>query len=617
MRQYEAKEAEESADLASGGAVRLLAPDELTGDYDRADRGRVIVRALKQRFDLTEHDCWIIVPSDNDQLNRIALGDALRTYVNEQYYRRAIVLISDDAGIDINGDRMFGDCEITFRHIEANDLADLLAYYRLVQFADDVIVVSLEEPYSCSAWIGNCGITLEQFVRDGIYCAKPVNWGWWNASSRTIVQAIRENTSQFADKNVYIFGLTRFAGDICRSLRDCGFEVAGLLDSNPEKDGFHVEMSLRCQLPEHALCPYDENAIIIVVEKHARAMRGCLAKLGYRDDQIYEIPLDWGIARSLGDDVATLKEEFSKACAGYELRQQLGDGLLITSIGGTGDVFWLCTLLPEYLKCSSIENYTLLLEKRKSSKADAHVAALFGIDGIRTCPIDDLLALYKAWDFFGGCRMNMKPDLHLGSRLVRNILPKKENGHFPPWRHHLNSMRFQYFFYEGPLDLAAPVQHPVPEDMFSRVGFRLGMTVVLAPYANAYSSVLLEHTDFWDRLARALIGRGYDVCTNCSTDEGAIEGTLGICVPFDEIADFLNRAGGFVSIRSGLCDIASIASDCTMVLLYERGTGIIPDTFSLKRMGVHPHATDLVYTGNVEELLCEVLEQFSPLDNIE
>lgn len=607
----------ESADTAPESTVRSTMPDELKGDYDRADRGRGIVRALKQELDLTEYDLWIIVPSDNDQLNRIALGDVLKTYVNEQYYRRAIVLISDGADVDIDGDRKLGGCKITFRHMAADDLADLLAYYRLVQFADDVIVVSLEEPYSCSAWIGNCGITLEQFVRDGIYYAKPVNWGWWNVSSQIVVQAIKDNASQFEGKNVYVFGQTRFAGDICHSLRNCGFEVAGLLDGNLENEGFNGELSLCCLQPERALCPYDADAVIVVVERHARAMRGRLAKLGYQDDQICEIPINWGIARPLCDDETTLEEEFSKACAGYKLRQQIGDEMLVTSIGGTGDVFWLCALLPGYLKRFSIEDYTLLLENRKSSKADVRVAGLFGIDGIRTCPIDDLLALYKAWDFFGSRRMNMKPDLHLGSRLVRNVQPKRENGHYPPWRNHLNSMRFQYFYYKGPLELAVPARYPVPEDLFSRVGLRPGMTVVLAPYANAYRSRLIEHTDLWSQLARALVGRGYDVCTNCATDEKAIEGAPEICVPFDEVVDFLNRAGGFVSIRSGLCDIASAASDCTMVLLYEQGTGIIPDTFSLKRMGVHPHAIDLVCTGDVEELLREILEQFPPLDSVE
>ena len=597
-------------------ADQVAIVDELGNDYDQANKGREIVRALKRELGATEHDCWIVMPSDNDRLNQIALGGILETYLNEKFYRSAVVLISEDAGVVLDGEQTMGDCTIAFRRMAAESLADVLSYYRLVQFADDVIVVSLEEPYSCSAWIGTNGITLEQFVRDGIFYAKPVFWKWWNASLQVIDQVLEDKAPQLADKNIYIFGSTRFAGDICRALRSRGFEVAGLLDSDPEKEGFNDELALQCQPPEWALCPHDEHAAIVVVAKHAREMRGSLAMLGYLDDQILEIPVDWGVARPLDDDEETLEKEFSKACAGYELRRQFGNGKLITSIGGTGDVYWLCALLPGYLSHSSIEDYTLLLEQRKSSKADARVAALFGVDKIRTCSIDDLLALYKAWEFFGGNRMNMKPDLHQGSRLVRNIQPKKEAGHYPPWRHHLNSMRFQYFSYEGPFELAAPSLHPVSEDLFSRLGIRPGKTVLLAPYANAFRSKLLEYTDVWDRLAHALIERGYDVCTNCAPDEKAIEGTLGICVPFEEITDFLNRAGGFISLRSGLCDIASAASACTMVLLYEQGSGVIPDTFSLSRMGLHSQSVDLVYDGDVEEVVRKTLDRFPPLDDV-
>ena len=587
------------------------ATDEIQRDYLQAVHGWELVHEMKRAYGLDVQTCWVLLPSQDRRLNDLAMGEALCEFLKEKYYQNALVISCDSCDEGMRSE-MRGDCRVIFRSLAPDDLEAILAYYRLVQFASDVIVVSLEEPYSCAAWLGHFGIDLESFVRDGIFHGRPVNWMWWNVDGEAIARVVREHARLLANRHVILYGKTRSAIDIVQMLREQGIEPQCVLDSNSEKEGFDARLALPCFLPERALVPYDDAALIVVPSKYAREMRGRLSELGYHGNQVLEVPVAGDSSSVQDDGIETLDREFAIARKGYRARMRIGGGKLIMSIGGTGDVYWLCSLLPGYLRNSGIDEYTLLFEERPSSKADAEIAALFGIDAPKTCSIQELMALYKAWEFFGGERLDMKPDLHLGSRLIKSIQPPKQDGHYPEWRNHLACMRYQYFVYPGSQELAQLEKRPIDERTFAQQGLRRGCTVMLSPYSNAFRSSLLG-TGFWPKLAAALSDRGYDVCANCSDAASAVEGTVPMFLPYNEMVGFLDYAGGFVASRSGLCDIVSSASACAMVLLYDKGVGVIPDTFSLRRMGLQPSSSDFVFEGDVDALLGKVLEKYPVL----
>ena len=151
------------------------------------------------------------------------------------------------------------------------------------------------------------------------------------------------------------------------------------------------------------------------------------------------------------------------------------------------------------------------------------------------------------------------------------------------------------------------------EARYRAMGFRPGRTVLLSPYANAFHSSLGE-TEFWGLLAQRLQERGYDVATNCAADELPIAGTIPFCVPYGELLTFLQYAGGFVGIRSGLCDIAGSTEQCSMVILYERNVGISMDMWSLKKMGLQRTAVELLYEGDVDGLIAQALDAFPAIE---
>lgn len=78
-------------------------------------------------------------------------------------------------------------------------------------------------------------------------------------------------------------------------------------------------------------------------------------------------------------------------------------------------------------------------------------------------------------------------------------------------------------------------------------------TLIIAPYSNT-----LDHSiddEFWTKLVREFSLLGFDIFTNCAKGEKCIHGTKKVEVELSEIPSFVNYAGFFIGLRSGMCDL--------------------------------------------------------------
>ena len=585
----------------------MIIPAELQCDYEQVNRGRDIVSAIKERNRGDDTICWVLLPENQEELNHLATGEILLDYMERKCCQKAIILSPDREQEEPKCMKVTRGLMIQYLTLGMEEFAAVLSYCRLVPFAQNLIIVSLQEPYSFSAWIGHFGISLEMFVRNALFFGSQINWLWWNTDIHEVELAIENQIKKLQEKRLYLYGWTRDAQTIIRSLESKGFFLTGVLDSDPKKNVTLPGTTIYTRLPEEALCPYDQGATIIVVSKYAWEMRARLKTLGYEEKQIVEIPVNGGICATKDDSHETLDIEFQKVIKGFNLRKKIGQQELIVCQYGTGDVYYACALLPGYLRANEIARYTLAIPDGQSC---FNVARLFDIPDVRGYSLQEISSLYKAWELLGSKRLRIRPVLNVGSRLPKKLVPAQDDGGVPEWYHWLNCMRYQYFAVTGVCALTAPKQRPYREvvEHYSQFGINEGRTVLLAPYANAFTSVLATQTDFWPQLAERLKRAGYDVLTNCSGEEQPVSGTLPICVSYQELIPFLNYAGQFVAIRSGLCDIAGSAQHCRMVMLYEAGSGIRPEMWSLKKMGIHHQCTDLLFTGSVENLLTQTLQ---------
>lgn len=153
------------------------------------------------------------------------------------------------------------------------------------------------------------------------------------------------------------------------------------------------------------------------------------------------------------------------------------------------------------------------------------------------------------------------------------------------------------------------------EDLFVRNELIKGKTVILSPYAGTMRK--LPYT-FWIRLVKALQKEEYCICTNVAGDnELPIEGTIGVFCPYAKMISFVENAGYFVGLRSGLLDIIESAN-CRKVGLYtsiiqSRGfagkSGLL--SFSLNEMFQRYDWLELeTKPSNLNEVIDEILEYF-------
>jgi hypothetical protein len=94
----------------------------------------------------------------------------------------------------------------------------------------------------------------------------------------------------------------------------------------------------------------------------------------------------------------------------------------------------------------------------------------------------------------------------------------------------------------------------------------IGKTILLAPFSTGLKNFLLDDY-FWEDIASFAVLEGFTVCTNCFGDERPVRNTVRISLDFSEIVPFLDKAGCFISIRSGLCDIVS-TSRCKKIVIH-------------------------------------------------
>ena len=152
--------------------------------------------------------------------------------------------------------------------------------------------------------------------------------------------------------------------------------------------------------------------------------------------------------------------------------------------------------------------------------------------------------------------------------------------------------------------------------LLKQIGGKPNKTVLIAPYAT--TSVLIPPPDdFWTTIVSTLQERGYTVVTNCSEKEVPLKGTSSILIPYAHIVPFLDTAGYFIGVRSGLCDIIS-TTKAKKIILHPYEAQNWPDGASLaftglNNMGLCDNAIELEATpnwNNVKELenriLCEI-----------
>lgn len=397
-----------------------------------------------------------------------------------------------------------------------------------------------------------------------------------------------------------LFGVTQTAKCAAEKLRD--YDVSAFWDNSEQLAGTTVE-----GIPVEKPRPQIENVKILVASRRYQEICGQLHALGYELGKqvfvIYSLCLDTGLTgealRSLVDDHILEGKRIYE-----EIRSKYPDEtIFVRPWQGTGDIYLLGAYMDEMLENYRTNKYVLTVPTTSIKKT----IELFGVNTI-IYKSEDAFKLLQFGRLMGFEKLGM---VSLNDNLDQRDLVKIRgykglDSHtlFQKLVFRCKERKTKFHFYQENSD-----------EIFIRYGLPKGRTVLLSPYAVTIDEIPMER---WEQIAEKLIQKGAIVCTNVGSEqEVPIKGTRGLFIPYKQIVDFIEKAGSFIGLRNGLCDIIS-SSHARLAVIYPKHkphkNSFYYRCYGLKNLGLrYENLLELEYDENLTDGQIDEIVEFMEL----
>ena len=418
---------------------------------------------------------------------------------------------------------------------------------------------------------------------------------------KRVNKLVRRGT--LADKKIVLFGASIFSKEILACLKEHDFSADAVVDNDSRKTGRRC-LGMAVQKPEDALIPFNGNTIILFISPGFYGeIAAQLEQMGYKNKRHF-IVMNFKIDDSLiifAFLTATrlrglywykkIKRGHSKECK-----------IFIAPYTGIGDIYLTGLFFNEYIRRNGITDYVFAVV----SNACGKVADMFDIKNVVILPpkiSDDIISLEHS----------------TGRNL--NIITLNDGWMGDPlqWLRGYKGLNFEKMFRCFVFGFDDSVPHELPprkdygkeiDELFEKYELIKSKTVVLSPYSNTLFDL---PDDVLETIVEYCKECGYSICTNCAGKEKPIAGTTAVFFPLNQAISFVDAAGYFVGVRSGLCDVIS-SSGCKKVILYEKDGLFYKSSqfeyFSLKKMGLCDDAVEIEYRDDLkDEVLKKILSE--------
>ncbi len=396
-------------------------------------------------------------------------------------------------------------------------------------------------------------------------------------------------------KRIVLFGASIASKEVKNCLVEYGYVPFAVVDNDTRKIGKEC-LGLTVQEPEKLLLPFDDSyAILICSGGFYREMLFQLGEMGYRKNkQVFA--LNFNIDDSLTIFAYYTALKIRGLFLRWRLMKNLPDDtfMFVAPYTGIGDIYLVGLFFNEYLKRNNIKKYVFVVVNKACKK----VAEMFNIENIKIVKsnhAEDLVNLNKG----------------LGTKFKIVTLNDSWSSDAIQWIRGYKNLDFAKMFRYFVFNFDDSVQYELPprkdwkceiDELFQRHNLIKGKTVILSPYSNTLFEL---PDDFWEAMVLHCKVLGYSVCTNCAAkSEKPVKGTETVFFPLGMAVDFVEAAGYFVGIRSGLCDIISSAK-AKKIILYEKDGYFYKSSpyeyFSLKKMGLCEDAIEIEYNSSERE----------------
>lgn len=347
------------------------------------------------------------------------------------------------------------------------------------------------------------------------------------------------------DKKVFLFGHCNATEDLVELMLNRGITVTAILDNNKEKQGKSYR-GISIKEPSEILKENEADVIVCIVARAYAAMAAQLDYLGYKGIICrlanYNSYAEYSLSRDTISRMNNRRRHGSVLFA--QLKKKYPNTFfLFCPFSALGDIYIMMSYLPYYLKTRDIERCVVCV----IGNACAQVVRLFGdylVDTFSQENLDEIIqaALYeRAKNIF-----IPHQDRPYVVKLYKALYDRK--------------ISLEQMYCCGVFGLPKDTQ-PFEASVFSEYAklemIREGRAVIFSPYAK---SITTFADSFWDKVVTYWLDQGYQCFTNVAGDEKPLRGTFAISPKISEIKSVVERAGTFVGIRSGLCDVIRKAS---------------------------------------------------------
>ncbi len=405
----------------------------------------------------------------------------------------------------------------------------------------------------------------------------------------------------FVQKDIYLFGASVNTRQIVQILRQNDLEPVHILDNDKMRQNSFCSR-IQVISPKSVNHISDDRNVFIIFSAYWREMILELKNGGVKDQNIVLL------FQKRGSLIDHIKEAVRGKKIYDSLLRQYGNlPVFLCPYTGTGDIYLIGTFWSQYLETNGIQDYIFLVISEACKKA----AMLFGIKNIvvlqqkSDCPC--LISYYM-----------LCPD-RVRIKVLNDSWPQIHTNCIE-WFRGYKGLGFTELFRRFVFSLPDTVKpkHPLLENvdgeirkLFRKYKLKMGNTVVLSPYANTLADL---PDSFWKKLAVRLKKAGYVVCTNSSgSKEPAVKGTVSVFYPLNIAPQFVEKAGYFIGVRNGFCDIIS-GTKAKKIILYDSQDHFYNESsfgyFGLAAMGLCDNASEIVFSNEkVDQYINKIIQE--------
>lgn len=353
-------------------------------------------------------------------------------------------------------------------------------------------------------------------------------------------------------KKIFLFGHCNATEELAGLLAEKGYFAAAILDNSTAKQGKQYG-GIPVVCPDAVLSEPAKKTIVCIATRFYEAMHAQLRQLGFAGEIRKLVDYNTYAEYSLSDETIEKKRkrvEYGRAVV-EELENKYPSCFRIfCPFSALGDIYFCMSYLPYFLKKRGRKDYIVCVTGRSCAK----VVQLFD-----DCPVVEMEQ--RKLDAAIQAELYMQDENAFIAHQDRPYVVKLGKALL------IKKISLEKIYCCGVFGLpkeTEPIEPARWEVYRSLDSIRKDRAVILSPYAKSVTAIPAK---IWDDIVSDYLGRGYQVFTNIAGEEKPLEGTLPISPAICEMKSVVERAGTFIGIRSGMCDVIRTAR-CRKVALY-------------------------------------------------